>query len=92
MNMVKMYDKVMDEKTFFKNAKAALLGGDTGSFNAGHIEDIKNAFMEFLDSNYPSGEIFYYTDEDRLNKVEEFLDVIFSYLYDEDYETLEILA
>lgn len=92
MNMVKMYDKVMDEKTFLKNAAGALLGGDTGSFNEGHIEDIKGAFMEFLDSNYPSGEMFYYTDEDRQNRVVEFLDEIFSYLNYEDYEVLEIQA
>lgn len=92
MNMVKMYDKVMDEKTFFKNAKAALLGGDTGSFNEGHIEDIKGAFMGFLDENYPSGEMFYYTDEDKQNRVVEFLDEIFAYLNCEDYEVLEVQA
>ena len=92
MNMVKLYDKVMDEKTFLKNAKAALLGGDTGSFNEGHIEDIKGAFMGFLNENYPSGDIFFFTDEDRLNRVEEFIDEIFSYLNYEDYEVLEVQA
>jgi len=92
MNIIKMYDKAVDEKVFFIGVKEYLLDKNlTGAFNADTADEILDAFMEYLDENYPSGEVFYYTEEDKVQRVEEFCDEIFSYL-GEDYEALEIVG
>ena len=88
MNIIKVYRNAVDEKVFFKGVREYLLNKNlTGAFNEEVAEEIRDAFMAYLDDNYPSGEAFYYSQEDREACVDNFLDEIFSWLSD-DFEEL----